>query len=122
MHTCLDQYHANKAANGNGGLRSIMKGGGYYSECNKRLESDFAETREDRSNGSVSQTSPISIVRARTLARPIMLADSILGQIGGEKLKHLVDEAPGNRRVSEVGESGRRLQSCVTISFHRRTR
>jgi hypothetical protein len=39
MHTCLDQYHANKAANGNGGLRWIMKGGGYYSECNKRLKS-----------------------------------------------------------------------------------
>ena len=38
MHTCLDQYHANKAANGNGGLRWIEKGGGYYSECNKRLK------------------------------------------------------------------------------------
>ena len=39
MHTCLDQYHANKATNGNGGLKWIMKGGGYYSECNKRLKS-----------------------------------------------------------------------------------
>ena len=38
MHTCLDQYHANKATNGNGGLRWIAKGGGYYSECNKRLK------------------------------------------------------------------------------------
>ena len=38
MHTCLDQYHANKATNGNGGLRWITKGGGYYSECNKRLK------------------------------------------------------------------------------------
>ena len=38
MHTCLDQYHANKANNANGGLRWIMKGGGYYSECNKRLK------------------------------------------------------------------------------------
>ena len=37
MHTCLDQYKANKAGNGNGGLRWIQKGGGYYSECNKRL-------------------------------------------------------------------------------------
>src|SRR5580698_8378090 len=27
METCLDQYHANKANNGNGGLRWIMKGG-----------------------------------------------------------------------------------------------
>lgn len=38
--TCLDQYNANKAggANGNGGLNWIMKGGGYYSECNKRLK------------------------------------------------------------------------------------
>ena len=38
MHTCLDQYHANKATNANGGLKWIVKGGGYYSECNKRLK------------------------------------------------------------------------------------
>jgi hypothetical protein len=38
MHTCLDQYHANKATNGNGGLAWIQKGGGYYSECNRRLK------------------------------------------------------------------------------------
>jgi hypothetical protein len=37
-HTCLDQYHANKDTNGNGGLKWIQKGGGYYSECNKRLK------------------------------------------------------------------------------------
>jgi hypothetical protein len=39
MHTCLDQYHANKSTNGNGGLKWIAKDGGYYSECNKRLKS-----------------------------------------------------------------------------------
>jgi hypothetical protein len=39
MHTCLDQYNANKAGNGNGSLKWIQKGGGYYSECNKRLSS-----------------------------------------------------------------------------------
>ena len=38
LHTCLDQYRANRASNGNGGLRWIAKGGGYYSECNKRLK------------------------------------------------------------------------------------
>jgi len=38
MHTCLDQYNANKAGNTNGGLKWIQKGGGYYSECNKRLK------------------------------------------------------------------------------------
>jgi hypothetical protein len=38
MHTCVDQYNANKAGNGNGGMKWIMKGGGYYSECNKRLK------------------------------------------------------------------------------------
>src|SRR3954447_20755646 len=27
MHTCLDQYNANKATNGNGSLKWIMKGG-----------------------------------------------------------------------------------------------
>lgn len=39
MHTCLDQYRANKASNANGGLKWIARGGGYYSECNKRLTS-----------------------------------------------------------------------------------
>ncbi len=38
MHTCVDQYNANKASNGNGGMKWIMKGGGYYSECNKKLK------------------------------------------------------------------------------------
>ena len=36
--TCDDQYNANKASNANGGMKWIMKGGGYYSECNKRLK------------------------------------------------------------------------------------
>ena len=39
MHTCLDQYKANKATNGNGGMRWIQKGGGYYSKCNAALKS-----------------------------------------------------------------------------------
>jgi hypothetical protein len=38
MHTCRDQYEANKATNANGGLKWIEKGGGYYSECNKHLK------------------------------------------------------------------------------------
>jgi hypothetical protein len=38
MHTCVDQYNANKATNGNGGMKWIQKGGGYYSECNKKLK------------------------------------------------------------------------------------
>jgi hypothetical protein len=38
MHTCLDQYRANKANNGNAGLKWIQRGGGYYSECNKHLK------------------------------------------------------------------------------------
>ena len=38
MHTCLDQYNTNKTGTGNGGLKWIQKGGGYYSECNKRLK------------------------------------------------------------------------------------
>ena len=36
--TCVDQYNANKAGNANGGLKWIQKGGGYYSECNKKLK------------------------------------------------------------------------------------
>ena len=38
MHTCLDQYKANKAGNANGGLKWIQKGGGYYKLCNARLK------------------------------------------------------------------------------------
>lgn len=38
MHTCVDQYNANKTTNANGGMKWIQKGGGYYSECNKRLK------------------------------------------------------------------------------------
>jgi hypothetical protein len=36
--TCLDQYMANKATNGNDGLVWQHKGSGYYSECKKRLK------------------------------------------------------------------------------------
>jgi hypothetical protein len=36
--TCLDQYNANKANGGNGSLKWIQKGGGYYSQCNARLK------------------------------------------------------------------------------------
>jgi hypothetical protein len=38
MHTCAEQWKANKAANTTGGLRWIQKGGGYWSECNKKLK------------------------------------------------------------------------------------
>lgn len=38
LKTCADQYRANKATNANGGLKWIVKGGGYWSECNKRLK------------------------------------------------------------------------------------
>jgi hypothetical protein len=38
MKTCLDQYKANKATNGNGGMKWIQKGGGYYSACLKKLK------------------------------------------------------------------------------------
>jgi hypothetical protein len=39
MHTCLDQYNANKAGSGNASLHWIQKGGGYYSQCNAKLKS-----------------------------------------------------------------------------------
>ncbi|MGJ4882876.1 MULTISPECIES: hypothetical protein [unclassified Bradyrhizobium] len=38
LQTCVDQYNANKATNANGGLKWIQKGGGYYSECTKKLK------------------------------------------------------------------------------------
>ncbi|TJW16073.1 MAG: hypothetical protein E5W82_07015 [Mesorhizobium sp.] len=39
MHTCLEQYYANKDANALGGLKWIQKGGGFYSLCNAKLKS-----------------------------------------------------------------------------------
>lgn len=38
LHTCAAQYKANKASNGNGGLKWVTKGGGYWSLCNKKLK------------------------------------------------------------------------------------
>lgn len=38
LHTCAEQWKANKAANTTGGLKWIQKGGGYWSECNKKLK------------------------------------------------------------------------------------
>jgi hypothetical protein len=38
MLTCADQFKANKATNGNGGMQWIESGGGYYSECVSRLK------------------------------------------------------------------------------------
>jgi hypothetical protein len=38
LHTCVDAYHANKAANSLGGLKWIQKGGGFYSLCNAKLK------------------------------------------------------------------------------------
>ncbi|MDQ0395202.1 hypothetical protein [Labrys monachus] len=36
--TCAKQWHANKTSGGNGNLKWIQKGGGYWSECNKHLK------------------------------------------------------------------------------------
>jgi hypothetical protein len=38
MHTCAAQYKTNKANNANGGLKWVQKGGGYWSQCNKKLK------------------------------------------------------------------------------------
>ena len=38
MHTCVDQYIANKETNANGSMKWVQKGGGYYFECNKRFK------------------------------------------------------------------------------------
>jgi hypothetical protein len=38
LHTCADQWNANKTTNATGGLKWIQKGGGYWSECSKKLK------------------------------------------------------------------------------------
>jgi hypothetical protein len=42
LHTCLEQYYANKDSDSLGGLRWIQKGGGYYSLCNAKLKANLA--------------------------------------------------------------------------------
>lgn len=41
MKTCAMQYQANKTNNGNGGMKWIEKGGGYWSMCNKKLKGEL---------------------------------------------------------------------------------
>nr|WP_316655319.1 hypothetical protein [uncultured Gellertiella sp.] len=38
LHTCADSYKAHKAAGTLQGLRWIQKGGGFYSQCNRKLK------------------------------------------------------------------------------------
>ncbi|RCW79496.1 hypothetical protein [Phyllobacterium bourgognense] len=40
MHTCLEQYRANKKGGTLGGTRWIEKGGGYYKLCNAKLKGE----------------------------------------------------------------------------------
>jgi hypothetical protein len=42
LHTCAEQWKANKTSNATGGLKWIQKGGGYWSECNKKLKGGAA--------------------------------------------------------------------------------
>jgi hypothetical protein len=37
MHTCLDQFLANRRTDGNGGLKWMRRGGGYYFLCDRHL-------------------------------------------------------------------------------------
>ena len=47
MHTCVDQYNANKATNASGGLKWIEEsGGGYYSACNEHLRTTTSTPRQ----------------------------------------------------------------------------
>ncbi|MDF7673837.1 hypothetical protein PT277_08565 [Acetobacteraceae bacterium ESL0709] len=43
MKTCVAQYNANKENGGNGSLKWIQKGGGYWSQCNAHLKGGQAE-------------------------------------------------------------------------------
>jgi hypothetical protein len=38
LNTCYDQFKANREINANGGMKWSQNGGGYYSECLKRLQ------------------------------------------------------------------------------------
>ncbi|MBK9081808.1 MAG: hypothetical protein IPL88_06850 [Rhizobiales bacterium] len=41
LQTCSDQWQANKATGGNGTMKWIEKGGGFWSLCNKRLKGEI---------------------------------------------------------------------------------
>ena len=57
FNTCVDQYNANKAGSGNGGLKWIEKGGGYWSGCDKALKGSTRPLRSDRSALKVKRPS-----------------------------------------------------------------
>ena len=67
MHTCVDQYNANKTTNANGGLKWIEKGGGYYSECNKKLKGADFHLQEFHDSFMRQGFPPIKIVRRALL-------------------------------------------------------
>jgi hypothetical protein len=56
LHTCVDQYNANKANNANGGLKWIQRDGGYYSACNKRLEGISSDPARPNAGSEVTAT------------------------------------------------------------------
>lgn len=43
MKTCVAQYNANKENGGNGALKWIQKGGGYWPQCNEHLKGAQAQ-------------------------------------------------------------------------------
>ena len=62
MHTCLDQYNANKTNNGNGGLVWIQKGGGYYSECSAERLVRSAHSIEKKETSMIRAMTSVAIL------------------------------------------------------------
>lgn len=71
MHTCIDQYNANKATNASGGMKWIEPGGGYYSVCNEQLKTASSSppppTARTPINPSVSENPRVPVGGSLTI-------------------------------------------------------
>jgi hypothetical protein len=76
MHTCVDQYNANKVTNASGGMKWFEAGGGYYSVCNEHLKTvaqnpppPVARVPVNPPNGPNNQTPDIASLKRGTYVR-----------------------------------------------------
>jgi hypothetical protein len=76
IHTCVDQYNANKTTNASGGMKWIEAGGGYYTVCNEYLKTVAQNPRPpvarapiNPPNGADNQAADITSLKRGTYVR-----------------------------------------------------
>lgn len=92
MHTCVDQYNANKETNGNGGMKWVVFGdggekviGGYWTVCDQKLKG-FAMSPDNITTSDTITTSQGDTVRGRSFeSLECSKRADALGLHGGER-------------------------------------